>query len=127
MSIGGKFPLERRLQSIRDQFLPGQIFYLFCDFTIPSAKDKYVVLACVNPRPLVLLINTKKSELVRTDPELESTQVLLTPSDYPFLRHDSYINCLSSHDMRQDEIEQQVLLDMSRIKGRLNRQCISEL
>lgn len=111
MSSGGLFSVEQRLDSIRRQFLPGQIFYLFCEFTRPRPKPKFIVLACVNPRPLVLLINTNKSEMIRSDPDLESTQVCIRAADYSFLSYDSYIDCLECFDMPQDEVERQILAD----------------
>src|SRR4051794_34241039 len=104
MRSAGPFSTEQRLELIRRQFLPGQVFYLFCEFTWPP-KEKFVVLACVNPRPLVLLINTNKSELAQSDPDLDGTQVCIKPSDYGCLTHDSYIDCLECFDMEQDEIE----------------------
>jgi hypothetical protein len=129
MSSDGPFSPEFRLESIRRQFKPGQIFYLFCEFTRPKPKPKFVLLVCVEPRPLVFLINTKKSGLILSDPDLENTQVCLTPSEYRCLDHDSYIDCLEVFEMDQEEIERQILADSnnSRIKDRLSRKCIAEL
>lgn len=51
MRLGDPFPLEERRKHIQARLTPGRVLLLHCDFTTPP-KDKFLVLASVEPEPL---------------------------------------------------------------------------
>jgi len=121
-TLGDRFP-EHEKQAYVDRHLrPGQVLYLYCDFTTPP-KGKYVILACpdVRPRPLLFIINSLISPYIQRHPELLNCQVLLAALDHPFLAHDSYINCSNVVDyFDYSEIRAQLVNDVGRIRGELS-------
>ncbi len=120
MSLGDAFPYEERVASCRRQLQAGCIIYLYCHFTTPP-KDKYLLVASTNPRPLCLVINSEIRDFILRRPHLHSCQVPLQKADYNFFDHDSYVDCLDAiTDFNHDDIEKQLVADMRRIKGIIN-------
>lgn len=97
-------------------------FFIF-NAMIPP-KPKWVVLVCVNPRPLVLLINSRVTRLYQSDPELLNCQILLEPKDQPFLVHDSYLDCAIAFEIDQERVEQELLADMTKIQTQLSKEVL---
>ena len=47
------FPTRQaKLKTIKEKLQPGRVVYLFCEFTIPKPKDKYLLLGVVLILPL---------------------------------------------------------------------------
>lgn len=115
-TVGDSFPEEKRREFLQSHLKPGQIFYLFCNFTDPP-KNKYLVLVCVNPQLLFFVINSKISHFILSRTELYQCQVPLQRDEYNCLDHDSFIDCSTVKESHLNEIEDQVLEDISRIKG----------
>lgn len=88
-SLGDYFPEEDKEKYVDRGLKPGQVLYLFCGFTQPP-KDKYLLLLCCTDPPMVFVINSQIPRFVKARPELLSSQVQLSPADYPFLDHDSF-------------------------------------
>jgi hypothetical protein len=119
--LGNHFPKGARQEHVSRNLKPGQVLYLFCDFTNPP-KDKYVVLVCAEERPLFFLINSRINDFVRKRPALFRCQVALSVADYGFLDHDSFADCSKVLDsFGKQDLEQQLLsTSVARIKGELN-------
>jgi len=66
-------------------FTPGQIYLLFCNYTNPP-KSKFAICVC-GIKPLFFFINSEP----RPFPD-QSSQIMVTPHELPFLNYDSYIN-----------------------------------
>lgn len=115
MTLGNFFPLEDRKKLLLENLKTGSVLYLFRKF-YPRNKDKYLVIVCEDMPILAFIINSKVPNLVTKDPSLVPTQVLIEASTHPFLSHDSYINCNEAIKLTFEDIENQVLQDMSRIK-----------
>jgi hypothetical protein len=126
-SLADQFSDEAKLASFQRQFVAGAVLYLRCDFIKKSYQDKFVLVACVNPSPLYLIINTEPAAFIRASAELLACPVRIKSSEHAFLDHDSYVNCLTAHSIEQSEVERQVLSDMGRIKGRLCDDSIREV
>jgi hypothetical protein len=121
MSLGNLFSREERLESLQRQFEPGRICYLHCSFTRPLPKNKFLVLLAISPKPIFFIINSEISAFLQAREHLLSCQVLLPASEYDFLDHDSYVDCTTMIDkVGLDEIIDQALDDLNRIKGVLN-------
>lgn len=93
MSLGNLFSQKDRLESLQRQFKPGLVMYLYCSFTIPKAKNKYLLLLDVYSQPSFFIINSNISEYYKSRKHLLHSQVLLKASEYGFLSNDSYIDC----------------------------------
>lgn len=118
MNLSDLFPEAERLESVRRQMVPGYVFYLYCKFTTPEPKNKYLLLVCSEPL-LFLVINSEKRDLVRSNKRWDDVQIPLLKQEYTFLDHDSWIDCVDSvptDDMPRENVEQQVLADMTRIQ-----------
>jgi hypothetical protein len=123
MRLGDFFSPEEKLEHIRQYFKVGTVLYLFCDFTFRK-KDKFLLLVRTEPEPLLLFINGDPiHQMIARNPKLNRCQVPVTPTDYPdFLTKNSHIDCtelVERFDL--NEIERQVLADVSRIKGTFER------
>ena len=115
-TLGDYFPQKEKDQYIDEHLHPGQILYLFCDFTTPP-KEKYLVLACPGQNPLLFMINSEIHPFIAARPELCKCQIKLDASEYEF-DHDSYINCSKVIDEFSEEgIYRQLGRDVSRIKN----------
>ena len=100
--------------------VPGQILYLFFEFLNPE-KSKYSVLVCDCDKPFLFFANTNVAPFIRRNPDMLAAQVRITPAEYPFLDHDSYINCseVICYLLRKDIEDQDT--NGSVIRGRLSQ------
>ena len=118
--LGDHFPDDLKQDYIDRHLVPGQVLYLFCDFTDPP-KEKYLVLACVEPEPLLFVINSSIPAFIARRPDMRRCQVRVTTSTHPFLDHDSFINCAETIPLSdQPNMRQQLLTGVGRIKGTLD-------
>ncbi|HKV37599.1 MAG TPA: hypothetical protein VJX67_00190 [Blastocatellia bacterium] len=114
-----------KLESFQRQFVAGLVLYLHCDFIKKAYQDKFLLLACVNPAPLYLVINSEPAAFIRANKALLDCQVCITKNDHSFLDHDSYVDCLKAYSIEQSEVERQVLSEMGkRLKGRLSSKAV---
>jgi|SRR5882672_9147868 len=117
MNLGNAFSREAKIETFQRSFHAGRILHLFCGFTRPSPKEKFVVVGCAAPRPLVIVVNSEIREFVKRRPRLLVCQVMLSKNDYSCLHHDSYLDCSRAIDyFTQAIVENQVVRDMARIK-----------
>lgn len=115
MPLGEHFPEEL----LRQQLVPGRVLHLHCQF---ANKEKFVVLTCVNPDPLVLVINSRVHPFVANRPDLNRCQVVIDQASHEFLSHDSIIACHEVERMGLRDIHDQVNADPSRIKSMVSDQ-----
>lgn len=107
--------------SVHDLFIPGTVFYLLCDFTTPP-KEKFLLLAGMNPEPLFFVINSEVNDYIQGRAELLDCQVPLKRHDHSFLPHDSWVSCEKLlHPFTVEEIERQIKYRIGRAKGSINQ------
>jgi len=83
-------------------------------------KEKYVLLLDIVQGPLVFVVNSRIHPFISSRPHLVSCQLELVEARYPYLKHDSYLDCSNAiEDMTEDEIVGQLMRDTSRIKALL--------
>lgn len=125
--LGNLFPEEFINRQIENSLVPGGVFYLSCGFTNPP-KEKYVVLVHLDDEPLIFVVNSKIHQFIVSRPDLNRCQVKLNADDYPFLSHDSYLDCSNPiTEMTRNEIVGQVRSDLDRIIGVLNDITLAEV
>lgn len=106
---------------MKDKIIPGWVYLLYFSTLYGQAKDKLCVLACLEPKIRVLLINTEPSKLKYEQPELSECQVMIDVASYPdFLKHNSYIDCTDPYGYDINEMAKQLAADPTRIKGQIN-------
>ncbi len=121
MTLGDLFPQDDKDDYINRHLKSGQVVYLFSRFTNPP-KEKFLVIAYYGTKPLLFAINSRIHPFIANRPDLNRRQVKLQTVDYDFLDHDSYINCSEVIDsFDEDEIRQQILGELSRLKGKLTQ------
>jgi hypothetical protein len=125
--LGNLFSEADKHDYVDRHLRPGQVLYLFCQFTNPP-KEKYVVLTYAGPTPLLLVINSRISPFIEHRPELRRCQVKLNASDYDFLDHDSFADCSKVIDsLDKTNIREQVLADLGRAVGELTQATKREI
>lgn len=98
----------------------GSIVLLYCPFTKPQPKHKFLVLLSVDP-PLLFMLNSTVHSFIQRNPEMNTAQIKITPENYIFLDHDSFINCaevITSFDSAQ--LQRQIRENPDCAKAALN-------
>ena len=123
MILGDASPPAQQHKYFLDRFKPGYIFYLYCPFTNPP-KPKYLLLVCSHQTPIFFIINLEIHSFYELRPHLKACQVQISCASHTFLNHDSFIDCVNIiREFDQDSVQNQVLGDMTRIKGQIDTQC----
>src|SRR2546426_997665 len=120
MKLGEHFPPGEKLAHVRRSLKPGAVLRLFCPFTTPP-KEKYCILVCIEPQPVVFVVNSEISRWLRQRPALRDCQVTLHHEQHPFLEHDSYVNCTHARmDFSLQEIEEQLIENLDKLKDHIS-------
>ena len=106
---------------------PGDVLYLYCEFTTPP-KIKFMVVVCCEPL-LVLLINSEVNPFIQQNHSLMVCQVAISQADHDFLDWDSFVNCIQAHEAFDLEvIKEQIAADYGGVlKGRITDQCMQQV
>ncbi|WP_341939618.1 hypothetical protein [Marinimicrobium sp. C2-29] len=110
-----------------NQLRVGTVIYKFCDFTTPP-KFKFLVVASVDPRLLVLCVNSEINTFyIRNG--TDRFHVVVPVCDHDFLVYDSYACCVEAHAAFDiSDLKQEILEDYNRIvKGFLTDECLEEI
>lgn len=114
---------------IEDNIALGKILYL--NVCLPHESeyhDKYFVVVGTDYFPLLLKINTsvRQPEIAK---RFKERQFKLKKSIYPFLDHDSYLDCgtVWATLINTEDIVQQLTKDPTRIKGIIQEYHKSEI
>ncbi|EME8859694.1 hypothetical protein WAA39_002332 [Enterobacter mori] len=119
-TLGDAFPSDFKEEFSQARGIsPGDVLYLWCDFTDP-AKLKFLVVVCCNPL-LVLVVNSKIHQFILDRPHLLECQVDLPLDDHDFLKHDSHVDCVEAHQaFSLNEVKDAIAADYGAVlKGRV--------
>lgn len=124
-SLADLFPVSFRSSFTSDKLVPGNVIYWFCDFVTPH-KNKYLVIACVEPDLLVLIINSEIHQYIQNRPELLACQVDVPQIDHSFLDWDSVVCCVDAKDaIKLNDLKEAITSRYTEVfKGRLQDYCI---
>ena len=75
-----------------------------CSHTRPAPKNKFVVIVCRDLKCMGFLINSEIHPFILKKPELLKSQVKIRASNYNFLDHDSYIDCVELYEFDDAEL-----------------------
>ncbi|ELE9247760.1 hypothetical protein KKZ75_16305 [Enterobacter hormaechei subsp. xiangfangensis] len=126
--LGDSFPPEFMASFSRDRGIsPGDVLYLYCEFTTPP-KVKFMVVVCCEPL-LVLLINSEVNPFIQRNASMMACQVAVNQKDHDFLDWDSFVNCIEAHAAFDLEvIKEQIATDYGGIlKGRITDPCMQQV
>jgi hypothetical protein len=98
---------------------PGDVLKLFFQTTTPP-KWKRCVVVSLEPKPLLLLINTSINPFVANTPELMACQVLIDSAGHPFMRSESWIDCSQPFGYPDGYIEAALDADPRQRLGRIS-------
>lgn len=101
-------------------FQAGQVFHLWCHFCNPQ-KNKYFVLAVVEPVPRFFLINSAVNAFQAKRPHLLASILPLKSSACRFLHHNSFLDCTALiGGYTAQQLEDKVTADPRVFVGRLD-------
>jgi len=107
---------------------PGMVLRLYISTLRGGPKDKYCVLACITPKPRLLLISSEPSQLKRDNPDLWGHQVVIDAANHrEFLRQDSYIDCSDPYGMSEEEIARQLNDGSNRVLCKISPSVLRNL
>lgn len=117
--------LSRNLSN--NHFRVGAVIYRYCHFTEPP-KQKYLLVVSIEPRLLVLMINSNIN-IFYVKRNLEHLHVLLSKTEHSFLVHNSYTNCIEAHNAFDiEDIKKEVAENYSNIfKGWITNKCLEDV
>jgi hypothetical protein len=122
MRLGEALSPDDKRRYVRDSLVPGRILHLHCSFTTPP-KDKFVVIAALEPEPILFVINSEINKWLQDRPDLRDRQTTLHQSDHRFLGRDSFLNCTEAiRKVPLSEIEGQLVQNLDNIKDRLTEE-----
>lgn len=108
-NLGDAFPPEIRKQAADRNLKPGAVIRVQVGYTKPP-KIKFLLIACIEPKVRVFLINSEVNQYALDRPRLAKCHVKLEETDYDFLEHDSFADCVDTNDTHdlsdlRDELE----------------------
>jgi hypothetical protein len=114
-------------QLIAGNLRVGSVIHKYCDFTTPP-KNKYMLVASVEPKFMVLMINSRVNQHYVTLGQ-DVFHVKICKAEHEFLAHDSHANCIEAHsafdlsDIRQELFDNYTQLH----KGWITDSCLEEV
>jgi len=105
----------------------GAVIHKHCPFTTPP-KNKFLVVASIQPRLLVLLINSQINEFYFKS-GLDQFHVPVPAADHTFLNHNSFTNCIESHEaFDYTAVREDVIHNYNEVfKGWLTDSCLEQI
>jgi hypothetical protein len=97
----------------------GDVVHVYVQ-SLRNPKHKFCVLACMEPKPLLFLINSEVTEYKKTRPDLMAGQLEIDAAGHAFLNYDSWLDCTELHGYPLDQLEAEYNKDPKIVVGRLS-------
>ena len=97
----------------------GDVVHVYVQ-SLRNPKHKYCVLVCIEPKPLLFLINSEVTEYKKTRPDLIAGQLEIDAAGHAFLNYDSWLDCTETHGYPLDQLEAEYNKDPRMVIGRLS-------
>ena len=82
-----------------------EIFYVqSCRHTKPNPKDKFVLIAYIDPSPYGFLINSKVNRYLENRPYLLCCEAEIIAFEHEFLKYNSYVDCTAAFSFNDGEL-----------------------
>lgn len=121
-SLNNDYLLQQYIKS----FVPCQVYYLETPH-LKYRKYKYFLLVCLIPFRL-FYINSEIHPFILNDEDLRDLQVFLHQNMNPFLKNNSYIDCVNFvAQFTENEILDQLREGRGKILGVINKEAQAEV
>ena len=82
-----------------------EIFHIVnCTHAKPFPKNKFLLIAYVDPQPHGFFINSRVNAYVQQRPHLMRCEASIQAADHPFLHHDSVVDCRDIFPLHQNDL-----------------------
>jgi hypothetical protein len=115
------FPPAIRRDYVSQTLVKGVVIRKYVD-NITAPKPKMFVLAGLDfesARAIVIFINSEMTDFALKHPEVNARHIEITPREYDFLHHRSYINCSQAHSLELNRLINDYFEDISQRLGDL--------
>lgn len=117
-SLSDLFPKQQYAQL---NIKRGTVFFMHVNFTNPPKEKFCMVIDCTSNSDKVALvvINTVPNQNVYRTQALISLHYKITKSDYPFLKHDSYVDCANLVEFDKTTLYDGAVANPNSLKGEI--------
>jgi hypothetical protein len=105
---------------------PGDIVHLYVQ-SLANPKNKFAIIACVEPKVLFLLISSEMTEFVQSQDEIRAGHILILAAEHTFLRYDSWVNCVEPHSCDRATLERDCDRGASQKVGKMSGNLLLQL
>lgn len=105
---------------------PGRILLIDCPLVDPP-HDKFVVVLCLEPKPLFAFINSGIRPFIQARQFLLDAQVEIDCRNHRCLHHNSYIDCSEPFTWATDDFENQLRQQPNRNKGLCSKAVLTRI
>ena len=124
--LGDAFSASDRRKSALRRLVPGAVVYL--EVALPGArKNKFLVVAHVDAECCTFVINSRVHPFIEARPDLSVCQVKVDAARHDFLRRNSWIACHEVLKLRTEAVVSELVSDMSRLRGIVNKDVLDEI
>jgi hypothetical protein len=101
---------------------PGQVLRLYFNTLYGEPKEKYCIVACVEPKIRFLLISSEIGAFKHARPALRRQQVKMLAAEHAFLHHDSYVDCAEplGYALREADLTRLIEREPERVCGTIS-------
>lgn len=105
---------------------PGAIVYVHVPSIVPPAT-KFAVVGCLDPKPILFLINTALTAFKRSRTDLMAGQLEITRQEHPCLHYDSWLDCAEPHGYDREILSKACQRDRSVIRGHVSERLLAQI
>ena len=105
----------------------GAVAYGHREETIPPKNKMIVLVGLAGDDLKIIYINSRINDFKRSHPQYRDRNVPVDPSDYPFLKRLSYIDCSSVYTISLEKLAHKILHNDHKIYGFLNSVHLSRV
>jgi len=80
---------------VSGELAAGDIVFLHFQAIRPTPKEKFAVVCAIDPKPILVLINSDVNRFFSRSAESLAHHVPITSRDHPCLSYDSFVDCTS--------------------------------
>lgn len=105
----------------------GSIIKCLLNCVKPPKEKYFVVLGIFNEKVGFVFINSEINQSVNHSQELKSLHLLIKTEQYPFLSHNSYVDCCNITVYDRAEIELKISKNLNCIKGEASNFLMNQI
>ncbi|WP_116809181.1 hypothetical protein [Steroidobacter cummioxidans] len=99
---------------------PGLVLYLWFPITKPTPKKKFAVLGPIEPKPMLLFIDSDINPYVNNTDDLRAHHIVMDVLNHCFLEYDSWVDCTYPVGYDLEQLISAVEKDPTAIRGTIS-------